>query len=214
MVPQAISGVQGRTSSDVIIAYRAWKVGPKGWLLPMGVNGHQYEPRKRIEAHCIPQTDDYMGIHGFKTVKDIVENYGSDILETAVLGRVALWGVVQCHKHGYRSQYAYPQLFFNIDGLRNNDKLANQWGIETSPLPSELQHYAARLIDRKMLAVFHYRWDNHIERASGIPILDREAIVAKENNRREFERHATGVSGGSFSYMTSTNPLRGTWSGV
>jgi hypothetical protein len=60
---------------------------------------------KHTRLHPSPSLECTCGLHG---------THGVDLLRRtrcpAVLGRVALWGRVIEHDHGYRAQFAYPQL--------------------------------------------------------------------------------------------------------
>lgn len=48
------------------------------------------------------------GLYGYKSKQVALDIGLSDCGEDAILGRVALWGQVIEHQHGFRAQYAYP----------------------------------------------------------------------------------------------------------
>jgi hypothetical protein len=102
---------------EPIVAWRTWALtghrdGTGLLLRPVAGRSRPWRPMLPVEAackharlHASPNVDCTCGLHGA---------HGLDILRRtrspAVLGRVALWGRVIEHDHGYRAQYAYPQL--------------------------------------------------------------------------------------------------------
>jgi len=104
-------------SIEPIVAWRTWSLtgrsdGSSLLLRPVAGRSRPWRPMHPVEAgckhtrlHASPNLDCTCGLHG---------THGLDILRRtrcpAVLGRVALWGRVIEHDHGYRAQFAYPQL--------------------------------------------------------------------------------------------------------
>jgi hypothetical protein len=104
------------TASEPIVAWRAWALtghrdGSGLLLRPVAKRARTWKPRLVVEASCrtsrrhdAPDPACTCGLHG---------THGIEVLRKtkcpAVLGRVALWGRVVEHEHGYRAQYAYPQ---------------------------------------------------------------------------------------------------------
>ncbi len=102
--------------------------------------GGAQNPAKAIpdddEHHEAPNYGCKCGFYAMKRVRDI-PNGGN------VYGRVALWGRIIEHEGGYRSQYAYPQVFFvhpeadeKMHGTLRT--LSQQYGCEVAPMPMEL----------------------------------------------------------------------------
>jgi len=114
--PSTLVGLATDVSSDPIVAWRAWTLtGPRDGsavlLRPVATRARTWKPRETVEASCraspwhdAPDPSCTCGLHG---------THGLEILRKtrcpAVLGRVALWGRVVEHEHGYRAQFAYPQ---------------------------------------------------------------------------------------------------------
>jgi hypothetical protein len=102
--------------SEPIVAWRAWALtghrdGDGLLLRPVAKRTRTWKPRETVEASCrttrwhdAPDPRCTCGLHG---------THGLEVLRKtrcpAVLGRVALWGRVIEHEHGYRARYAYPQ---------------------------------------------------------------------------------------------------------
>jgi hypothetical protein len=102
---------------EPIVAWRTWGLtghrdGSGLLLRPVAGKSRPWRPMQITEAACkhtrlhsSPSLDCTCGLHG---------THGLDLLRRtrcpAVLGRVALWGRVIEHDHGYRAQFAYPQL--------------------------------------------------------------------------------------------------------
>jgi hypothetical protein len=98
------------------VAWRAWALtghrdGTGLLLRPVAKRARTWRPREVVEASCrtsrwhdAPDPACTCGLHG---------THGLEVLRKtkcpAVLGRVALWGRVVEHEHGYRAQFAYPQ---------------------------------------------------------------------------------------------------------
>jgi hypothetical protein len=111
-----LEGLSIDTASEPIVAWRAWALtghrdGTELLLRPVAKRARTWRPREVVEASCrtsrwheAPDPACTCGLHG---------THGLEVLRKtkcpAVLGRVALWGRVVEHEHGYRAQFAYPQ---------------------------------------------------------------------------------------------------------
>jgi hypothetical protein len=111
-----LEGLSVDTASEPIVAWRAWALtghrdGTELLLRPVAKRARTWRPREVVEASCrtsrwheAPDPACTCGLHG---------THGLEVLRKtkcpAVLGRVALWGRVVEHEHGYRAQFAYPQ---------------------------------------------------------------------------------------------------------
>ena len=111
-----LEGLSTDTASEPIVAWRAWALtghrdGTGLLLRPVARRARTWRPREVVEASCrtsrwhdAPDPACTCGLHGTQ---------GLEVLRKtkcpAVLGRVALWGRVVEHEHGYRAQFAYPQ---------------------------------------------------------------------------------------------------------
>jgi hypothetical protein len=103
-----------------LTGWRFWKLRrkpPDGniWLRSV-VRPDLWPPLKRFEAHSgsargmegPPGIHSQSGIYAYKTTQNALENLDRTCYRGAFLGRVYLWGVIQKHSFGYRSQFAYP----------------------------------------------------------------------------------------------------------
>jgi hypothetical protein len=111
-----LEGLEATRASEPIVAWRAWALTGRrdgsGLLLrPVARRARTRRPLEVVEATCrtshrheAPDPSCTCGLHG---------THGIEVLRKtrcpAVLGRVALWGRVIEHEHGYRARYAYPQ---------------------------------------------------------------------------------------------------------
>jgi hypothetical protein len=111
-----LEGLSIDMASEPIVAWRAWALtgrrdGTELLLRPVAKRARTWRPREVVEASCrtsrwheAPDPACTCGLHG---------THGLEVLRKtkcpAVLGRVALWGRVIEHEHGYRAQFAYPQ---------------------------------------------------------------------------------------------------------
>jgi hypothetical protein len=105
-----------QTSVEPIVAWRTWALtgkrdGTDLLLRPVAGRSRPWRPLEVAEAackharmHAAPNVDCSCGLHGTREV-DILRRTKSP----SVLGRVALWGRVIEHQHGFRAEFAYPQ---------------------------------------------------------------------------------------------------------
>lgn len=131
--------------TDPIIAYRGWDIEGRT-LTAQGYNSMKWFVRKPMVATCYddeehetnaPDGNCSCGLHAFKDLATLHQVVGS----SEVLGRVALWGRIIEHEHGYRAEYAYPQVLFY--GKHSADEttsrgVAQLYGIDVMPVPQEL----------------------------------------------------------------------------
>lgn len=108
--------LEATTSSEPIVAWRTWALtgrrdGSELLLRPVAGRSRPWRPLEVAEAACkharlhsAPNVDCTCGLHGTHTL-EVLRRTRSP----AVLGRVALWGRVIEHDHGYRAEFAYPQ---------------------------------------------------------------------------------------------------------
>jgi hypothetical protein len=114
--PPVASVVEPDITTEPVIAWRAWALtgrrdGTNLMLRPVAGRTRPWRPREVAEAACkgarfhrSPDPGCTCGLHG------------TDELEMlrrarcpAVVGRVAMWGRVIEHEHGFRAEFAYPQ---------------------------------------------------------------------------------------------------------
>lgn len=95
-----------------IIAWRAWTYYPYEKVLRSIVTGRIWHPGKPMPR------EDGPGVHALKRQLDAEFCAGvwSDPEEAVVVGRVALWGEVQCFSDGYRAEYGRVA---SIDDIRD-----------------------------------------------------------------------------------------------
>lgn len=100
-----------------IIAYRTWEVR-NDVLFGVGMGAEVcWKPLTPLKARHVDGTTSShpdnpcpyerckCGIYALKTLAGVTE-------KSDVIGKVALWGKVIEHEHGYRAEYAYPLAFF------------------------------------------------------------------------------------------------------
>lgn len=103
--------------AEPIMGWRAWVLsgsrrGDLVRLLPIGDRKTPWPPREPARAGCAwarthgeaPGVDCRCGLHATHRLEPLRR-----ARSPAVLGRVALWGRVIEHEHGFRAQFAYPQ---------------------------------------------------------------------------------------------------------
>lgn len=102
--------------TEAVHGWRTWGLaghrdGHDVRLLPTAGTRRPWPARRPVRAECgrrrnhpVPGPDCTCGIHATR-LPDLLRR----TREPAVLGRVALWGRVVEHVHGYRAEYAYPQ---------------------------------------------------------------------------------------------------------
>jgi hypothetical protein len=114
--PPAAPALEAGVASEAIIAWRAWALtgrrdGTNLLLRPVAGRTRPWKPREIAEAGCkgarfhrSPDPDCTCGLHATD---------GLEMLRRArcpaVIGRVAMWGRVVEHEHGFRAEFAYPQ---------------------------------------------------------------------------------------------------------
>jgi hypothetical protein len=105
-----------------LTGWRFWKIRRTSkdgnlWLRSV-VRNELWPPMERLEARSsfyqdsstiiIPGARSANGIYAYKTASDALENIDHYCYRGTFLGKVSLWGVIQKHHFGYRSQFAYP----------------------------------------------------------------------------------------------------------
>jgi hypothetical protein len=102
--------------SEPIVGWRTWTVvgtrdGTDAWLLPIAGTGKPWPFRVPVSAECarrrwhrVPGIDCTCGIHATRSTELLRRTRNP-----AAIGRVALWGRVLEHLHGYRAEHGYPQ---------------------------------------------------------------------------------------------------------
>jgi len=106
-----------------LTGWRFWKIRRTTkddtiWLKSV-IRSDLWPPMQRFEVSCAfpngvhqqgnyPEEDSQCGIYAYKTSHYALENIDRFCYRGTLLGKVHLWGVIQKHKYGYRSQFAYP----------------------------------------------------------------------------------------------------------
>ena len=104
------------SAAEAVVAWRAWALtgrpdGTELRLRPVAGRSRPWPAGRPAQAVCrfvrlhrAPHPSCTCGLHG---------TFGLDLLRRTrtptVLGRVALWGKVIEHEHGYRAEFGYPQ---------------------------------------------------------------------------------------------------------
>jgi hypothetical protein len=111
-----LEGLATDVRTEPIVAWRAWALtghrdGTGLLLRPVAKRARLWRPREIVEASCrtsrrheAPDPRCTCGLHATHAIDPLRRTRSP-----AVLGRVALWGRVVEHEHGFRAQYAYPQ---------------------------------------------------------------------------------------------------------
>ena len=114
--PSPAGGIPTVRDTEPILAWRSWTLTGRrdgvGLLLrPVTAGSRPWRPLEVAQATCrlawsheAPNVDCTCGLHATREV-DLLRRTRCP----AVLGRVALWGRVIEHEHGYRARFAYPQ---------------------------------------------------------------------------------------------------------
>lgn len=97
------------------------------------VSGMNWYPHQFVEG----TTPDHgeQGIHGYKTMDDLLQSFGSDPellvmrsrisgYDGVVIGTVDMWGIIWDHAKGYRAQFARPTSFISSYGAGSEQALA------------------------------------------------------------------------------------------
>jgi len=112
----AIRTLPVEREAEPILAWRSWTLTGRrdgeGLLLrPVTASSRPWRPREIAQATCrlawsheAPNQDCSCGLHATRELDTLRKTRCP-----AVVGRVALWGRVIEHEHGYRARYAYPQ---------------------------------------------------------------------------------------------------------
>lgn len=99
--------------THTITAWRAWDV-TEGFLESVG-SSFKWEPKKAMVASCRhaghagPHVNCSCGFWSFKTREQLLRKLEEYVDFVLVIGTVEIWGRVFEHKHGYRSEFAYPK---------------------------------------------------------------------------------------------------------
>lgn len=117
-LPTGLTGRQPRkdlpkeTIAGPIIAWRTWKLSSDGSGRLIGVYQAYSWPRMPAKAVCAHSGHPASGCQcGWYAMKARPSEVGPD----QIIGKVALWGKVISHQHGYRAEYAYPiELFLEL----------------------------------------------------------------------------------------------------
>jgi hypothetical protein len=144
-------------TTDVITAYRAWRIYPaRRELEPLAF--FQVAPWNKMSkavASCehfrrhphelAPAQSCQCGFYGFKRLSGVCKllQYYVDAELPIVVGRVAFWGMVRDHTDGYRAQYAYPQILYYGGSSAAKalvQAVGNEYACESMPAPPELAH--------------------------------------------------------------------------
>lgn len=103
-----------------LTGWRAWSVDD-GYLASVGTD-FKWQPKFPLRASCeykdhpAPEMDCSCGYWTFRTRGLLVEALKGYVHESAVIGPTAIWGrVIEC-ENGYRSEYAYPNELWLLQG--------------------------------------------------------------------------------------------------
>ncbi|MEW6571513.1 MAG: hypothetical protein AB1390_10115 [Nitrospirota bacterium] len=106
-----------------ITGWRFWKIrkspGTGSLWLRSVTRRSLWPPMERFEAYHTsyresnqsviePEIHSRCGIYAYKSPADALRNLDRCCYRGTILGKVHLWGVIQRHEFGYRSQFAYP----------------------------------------------------------------------------------------------------------
>lgn len=127
-----------RSGCDVYSMYfrqMEWLLGPRA----AGEDEQEHHEAPSFACNC--------GYYAMKRVEEIPEG--------SVYGRIAIWGRVVEMEHGYRSQYAYPQVFYiepaaKLERVALLRKLAAEYGCEVVPMPEVLVQEIAKRAKAKL----------------------------------------------------------------
>jgi hypothetical protein len=124
------------TSTEALTAWRAWAYTDAGLRALTGRDVWPGEPQRArcAHEHDAPAPACHCGWYGAKRLAtglswtraywDVRKGH------TAVVGRVALWGRVMEHEHGYRAEYAYPQALYVVGAERAARHLERLYHVE------------------------------------------------------------------------------------
>src|SRR5229473_6102343 len=112
---------------EPIIAWRQWRVDGIRLKSLGNFQTDPWIPRQPAVAEGLLQGYATAGLYALKHPPIIAfasPGWG------VVVGRVALWGVVHEHEHGYRAQYAYPISFARMRGRVDMRALCAAYGVK------------------------------------------------------------------------------------
>ena len=122
-------------------AYRIWRYVFPPYNAPVRllswVSDMRWRPLQFVEGTTPDEGE--QGIHGFKTMDDLVRSFRGDPeclvtrsqisgCDGVVFGAVELWGIIWDHARGYRAQFARPLSFVSSYGIRSEEALAELRG--------------------------------------------------------------------------------------
>jgi hypothetical protein len=97
--------------ASAVAGYRAWQLGPGGFLFPLalpaappwepGVNRARCFAGRRHDAHEAPGADCRCGLHALHNPGD-----GRLKLGHPAIGAIAAWGEIEVYAEGFRAEYA------------------------------------------------------------------------------------------------------------
>ena len=146
--------------------WRAWEVKRNHELRATGVNVY-WPPKEKMRALCasdstgnqwvtqqgkedhttgrVPMAQCTCGIYAHQTLEQVIETVGPSLqMGRYVFGRVALWGKVIEHEHGWRGEFAYPIELLD-GGLNVREETIQAIG-KVYEVPVRLQTYEERFL--------------------------------------------------------------------
>ena len=135
--------------TEPIVAWRTWTLAGSRdastvRLLPIAGDGRPWPPRRpataactRTRRHAVPRVGCTCGLHAVADLRTLRRTR-----DPAVLGTVALWGLIAEHDLGYRAAFGYPQrlglvcyLCFSLSAIRSLD-----------PVEAVVRHRGGRMV--------------------------------------------------------------------
>ena len=114
--PDAPLALEADIATEPVVAWRAWALtgrrdGTNLLLRPVAGRTRPWRPREIAMAGCkgarfhrSPEPTCTCGLHATDSLESLRRARCP-----AVIGRVAMWGRVIEHEHGFRAEFAYPQ---------------------------------------------------------------------------------------------------------
>jgi hypothetical protein len=135
-----------RTGPWKFFCCREYFSGPAG---PAWSETAEWKPYE----HSVPNENCVCGFWGVK--KDSLRTNLPFMCEGCLIGKVAMWGTVIEHEHGYRAEFSYPQVLFEPRDIKQKisgysyklHALANEMGLEILPMGDELEELYPYLRD-------------------------------------------------------------------